>query len=614
VATTVTKTIRSSGGDYTSLSAWAAAEVDGQDLVTADEVRVAECYDDWPTGLEDNNIGDSTVVSDATRYPKITVASGHRHDGTLKGGFFLSHEFGSGSEGLNLGNYSVSEWVAYDDPIGSSNSLMINVSQGGVARQCIVHSVKNDVRGIGTSEGGKIHNCIAIDCSRGLNCVNRNSNEILNSTVIGCVTGIWPTVNSNSGDSTLVSNVVAYLNDDNYASSSYYRSGSTNNAASDASTNTPPGANPILTDIVAGDFVDAANEDYHLASGSTLIDAGADLSPDVVDDIDGDSRTAPYDVGADEFVSAGADHSLTATDIATGSPAIESAALSQQHGLTAQDVATAAPVIGSATITQHHSLAAADVVTAAPVVESATPGTTGTDALTAQDVATATPVVEAATIAQAHDLTAQDTATPAPVVESATITQAHDLTAQDVATASPALESASLGSDTTDALTAQDLATSAPTVDSPALAQAHDLIALDVATTNPVLESSTLTQEHTLASSDVVTGAPVISSPVLSSDTADAVTAQDVSTGAPTLASASVSQNHALQAAALVTAAPVVDLAALGQHHLLTATDLATGAPVVGSASLNAAIISARPGDGPNTTELIGGPNTTELQ
>lgn len=43
------------------------------------------------------------------------------------------------------------------------------------------------------------------------------------------------------------------------------------NASSDSS---EIGTNPITTDIVSGDFVNAAGGDYNLASGSTLIDAG----------------------------------------------------------------------------------------------------------------------------------------------------------------------------------------------------------------------------------------------------------------------------------------------------------------------------------------------------
>lgn len=50
-------------------------------------------------------------------------------------------------------------------------------------------------------------------------------------------------------------------------------------------------------------FADAANNDYHILSGSDAIDAGEDLSGLVDDDIDGEERPggSAYDIGADEY-------------------------------------------------------------------------------------------------------------------------------------------------------------------------------------------------------------------------------------------------------------------------------------------------------------------------
>ena len=65
------------------------------------------------------------------------------------------------------------------------------------------------------------------------------------------------------------------------------------NASDEASTTTPPGSNPVTTDVVpADDFVDAANYDYHLKSGSLLEDAGIGTTNSNVPstDVDGDAR------------------------------------------------------------------------------------------------------------------------------------------------------------------------------------------------------------------------------------------------------------------------------------------------------------------------------------
>ena len=68
MATTVTKTIRASGGDYTTVSAWEAGrQAANANLVTADVIEVGECYDDWETGLA-NTCTISGFTADSTRY------------------------------------------------------------------------------------------------------------------------------------------------------------------------------------------------------------------------------------------------------------------------------------------------------------------------------------------------------------------------------------------------------------------------------------------------------------------------------------------------------------------------------------------------------------------
>jgi len=82
---TRTKTIRSSGGDYTTITAWEAGEQ--ANLVTEDEIREGVCYNDWETGLDDGRLDLDGWTADSTRYPKLTVADGHWHEGVPGGGF-----------------------------------------------------------------------------------------------------------------------------------------------------------------------------------------------------------------------------------------------------------------------------------------------------------------------------------------------------------------------------------------------------------------------------------------------------------------------------------------------------------------------------------------------
>jgi len=76
--TTVVHTIKSSGGDYSSLSAWEAAQQ--RNLVTADEIAVAECYgfvdttlttiSGWTTGVNNYIIIRAHPSAKATLPPK----------------------------------------------------------------------------------------------------------------------------------------------------------------------------------------------------------------------------------------------------------------------------------------------------------------------------------------------------------------------------------------------------------------------------------------------------------------------------------------------------------------------------------------------------------------
>src|SRR3990167_873473 len=91
MATIVTSTIKPSGGDYTSLSAWEAAKQ--SDIVTADQIQQAECY----------SMSDTTAVvidgwtTDATRYIKVYTPISERHDGKWNTGKYrLDETTGSG--------------------------------------------------------------------------------------------------------------------------------------------------------------------------------------------------------------------------------------------------------------------------------------------------------------------------------------------------------------------------------------------------------------------------------------------------------------------------------------------------------------------------------------
>ena len=311
---TVVKTIRASGGDYTTITAWEAANQG--DLVTADEIRVAECYNDWPAGL-----GDAFIIAgsttDATRYLKITVAEGHRHNGTPKTGFFL---IGNAAvtfctlvdaytvlDGLDVENTNTTSGVAIGHSFGGT---------GLTVKNTIVRTRGSSGFGLRLPAGSTAINCLAwgnstagatgFDVSRARNC-----------TAYGYAAGFGPA----SGDKSC-KNCVAYgaSYQDFYNTTALNCS---NNASEDA---TAPGAGSI-TGITSAAFVNAAGNDFHLAAGSALIGAGVNLYSDFTTDIDGDTWPSggAWDIGFDYYVSSGTNVSLSGV---TGTGAIGS--LSQQ--------------------------------------------------------------------------------------------------------------------------------------------------------------------------------------------------------------------------------------------------------------------------------------------
>jgi hypothetical protein len=82
------------------------------------------------------------------------------------------------------------------------------------------------------------------------------------------------------------------------AGATFTGSNNCSDIASDA-----PGTSPQTGTV---SFVDAANGDFHLTSGDTVAkDNGTDLSGTFTTDIDGQTRTGTWDIGADEYVASG---------------------------------------------------------------------------------------------------------------------------------------------------------------------------------------------------------------------------------------------------------------------------------------------------------------------
>ena len=91
------------------------------------------------------------------------------------------------------------------------------------------------------------------------------------------------------------------------SASNAYNVGMVNCTSSDAGN-----VNYTTSSTTTPTFVDYANDDFHLdASDTTWRGQGTDESGVFTDDIDGETRSGSWDIGADQYVAGGAEHILT---------------------------------------------------------------------------------------------------------------------------------------------------------------------------------------------------------------------------------------------------------------------------------------------------------------
>lgn len=308
------KTIRASGGDYTSLSAWQAGELGlgVGDLVARDEIAVAECYNDW-TGNGLNEAAGVTIsgwTTDATRYVCVRPAPGHGHKGMPGTGFRINRATGT--------VLTVSQAHTLIDGIEVIHTLDSNGFNYAVFTtvQCTIRNVIGRAAFVVFSSDSnsltlpaKWIQCLALPAGparapTGFGAASAGSDYFLAVNCVvgdGCATGFAISNLASFRNHTLI-NCVAY----SCSTASYTgaaNAASSNNAATDGVANTPPGSSPYSSDVVAGDFVNAAAKDFHLSAGSGLIGQGSNQYGTVSLDVDGGSwpSSGAWDIGFDRY-------------------------------------------------------------------------------------------------------------------------------------------------------------------------------------------------------------------------------------------------------------------------------------------------------------------------
>jgi hypothetical protein len=170
--------------------------------------------------------------------------------------------------------------------------------QANISNNIIKNSGTGIVNNYGSNTGVNIWNNIIYNCNEGIYTYQERASYIYNNTVYGCsVMGFY----TNGVNGLTYKNNISYNNAINFNLNGYNAS-STNNLSGPTQTDAP-GSNPQNAKVV--NFADVANKDFHLSATDTSANSmGADLSVDTnlpfTTDIDGGTRTTPWDIGADE--------------------------------------------------------------------------------------------------------------------------------------------------------------------------------------------------------------------------------------------------------------------------------------------------------------------------
>lgn len=291
-----TVTVKSSGGDYSSLSSAEAGEQG--DLVSLDRQLDIECYSMSDTAAVTVN----GWTTDATRYVRIFTPSAERHDGKW-----------------NTSKYRLELNAAYVAPLTLNEAYTrvegLQIKQTGVSGAtvqmcdecvldaCIVWSSSSTSGGLNTANVAaaaacRLQNSVVMGAG-GSTGVSGGYNRAMNAD--NCTISGWANGYSVSGaGGSAARNCYSGNN-----TGSDYSGGTLTTCASEDLTGTS-GLRSIAYSTANFVSVTGGSEDFHLVSGSALIDVGTDLSATFTTDIDGATRSGTWDIGADEYAGAAA--------------------------------------------------------------------------------------------------------------------------------------------------------------------------------------------------------------------------------------------------------------------------------------------------------------------
>jgi cytoskeletal protein CcmA (bactofilin family) len=313
----IIKTIKSSGGgDYTSLAAWEAGEQG--DLVAAGNIAIAECYNmedttavvvaGWTTnssnyiiirGVASDKTSSNTGKWSTQRYRLVTTASGSENPSiNLLVGYVKIHDLqikitsgnnsNSGGVLLRSGciNAEISRCIIIQATASPGGYYSDGIQMYYTGQSTTLYAINCIIYGF----AGSYNYGIDMDGSSNGTTYAYSCTFIKNYCGLARVSGTVVAKNCYSGGNT---------NGD-------YSGTITMTTCASSDTTGSTGLQSIAVSTSNFINVTADSEDYHLTSGSALKDVGTNTSGDsaplnFTSDIDGNTRSGTWDVGADEY-------------------------------------------------------------------------------------------------------------------------------------------------------------------------------------------------------------------------------------------------------------------------------------------------------------------------
>lgn len=309
--TTITKTVKPTGGDYTTLAAAVAAENNGYDYGTTDTNKIILVYAlAAPEDVSTTSISISGGLNvDATH--NLTIYAMPDTNGVWNSSlcYVVSGALTVVSNSQDFTRIVGLQVECRGTGTFCGSGIDARSHQGVSIERCIVRSV---YAGSGSSDPG--HGIWIIDSTGASRAINNTvygftcagafgitfndyaGGLLANNTVSKCDVGISGGV----GFETAQNNVVFACTTHAWVNGTWATA--TNNASDDG---THPGTSgqtgtPLVVNTTTG------SEDFHLQAGDTVCRGhGVNLSGTFTIDIDGQTRTAPWDIGSDQYVAAG---------------------------------------------------------------------------------------------------------------------------------------------------------------------------------------------------------------------------------------------------------------------------------------------------------------------